>query len=73
MVRARCLNIYLPYKDTVTTERRVTPHKKVEVKICKYSNSIDQDGKCTNPCQQAWCTDDISCSIDCPVSFFKNF
>ena len=39
------------------------------MKICKHSNSIDQDGNCTNNCQQSWCTG--SCRADCPVSYLR--
>ena len=36
-----------------TTEKH--PTKKVEVKLCKDSNSVDQNGDCINTCHQSWC------------------
>ena len=46
------------------TEKHRT--KKVEVKLCKDSNSVDQNGNCINTCHQSWCKG--SCTANCPVS-----
>ena len=47
-----------------TTEKH--PTKKVEVKLCKDSNSVDQNGDCINTCLQSWCKG--SCIANCAVS-----
>ena len=45
------------------------PSKKVEVKLCKDSNSVDQNGKCIDTCHQSWCKG--SCTANCNVSYIR--
>ena len=48
------------------TERAITHPKKVEVKLCKDSNSVDKNGSCIDTCHQSWCKG--SCTANCQVS-----
>ena len=61
------ISIENPKEEEIpSTERKITHPKKVEVKLCKDSNSVDQNGKCIDTCHQSWCKG--SCTANCKVS-----
>ena len=62
------ISIEKPEDEEISPTERTIPHpKKVEVKLCKDSNSVDQNGKCIDTCHQSWCKG--SCTANCQVSY----
>ena len=56
-------------EEISSTERPIIHPEKVEVKLCKDSNSVDQNGDCINTCDQSWCKG--SCTANCDVSYIR--
>ena len=65
------ISIEKPEDEEISpTERSIIHPKKVEVKLCKDSNSVDQNGDCINTCDQSWCKG--RCTANCDVSYIRS-